>query len=339
MRTDDFDYELPQDRIAQHPAQPRDSSRLLVLNRESGELHHHIFHDLPSLLTPGDALVLNQTRVLPARLRAVKADSGGQIEILLLRQEAPTIWQAMVGGKRVDPGRRLLLNDGLGAEVLANLGGPRRRLRFDRPLNAELEHLGEMPLPPYIHEPLSKPDDYQTVYAEDPGSAAAPTAGLHFTPQLLANLQEHGVHLVRLTLHVGMDTFAPVRELNPIEHAIHSEWCELSPQAAETLNTVRASGGRIIPVGTTSVRTLETAVRQSEDEKIAPFRGNTDLYILPGFTFKATDAMVTNFHLPRSTLLMLVSAFAGHQRILETYRLAIEDGYRFYSFGDAMLIE
>jgi S-adenosylmethionine:tRNA ribosyltransferase-isomerase len=339
VRTSDYDYELPQDRIAQHPAHPRDSSRLLVLDRRTGDIRHHVFRDLPSLMTAGDALVLNQTRVLPARLHATKAGSGGQVEILLLRREAPAVWQAMVGGKRVDPGRRLLLADGLGAEVQADLGGPRRRLRFDRPLDAELDQLGEMPLPPYIHEPLSRSDDYQTVFAETPGSAAAPTAGLHFTPQLLDDLNEHGIHLVRLTLHVGMDTFAPVRETNPVQHHIHSEWCQLSAQGAEILNAARAAGGRVIPVGTTSVRTLETAVRQTEDDQINAYSGDTDLYILPGFEFKASDALITNFHLPRSTLLMLVSAFAGRQRVLDTYRLAIEGGYRFYSFGDAMLIE
>lgn len=339
MNTDDFDYRLPPDRIAQHPAQPRDSSRLLVLNRSTGDVQHHVFRDLPSLLAPGDALVLNQTRVLPARLRAVKAGSGGQVEILLLRREGPATWQAMVGGKRITVGRRLQLASGLGVEVLEDLGGPRRRLRFDHPLGDDLDQWGEMPLPPYITEPLHSPDEYQTVYAREPGSAAAPTAGLHFTQGLLAALDERGVHLVRLTLHVGMDTFAPVHEDDPSEHAIHSEWCELTEESAQTLNAVRSAGGRIIPVGTTSVRTLETAVRQADGDKIQPFSGNTDLYILPGFEFRASDALITNFHLPRSTLLMLVSAFAGRERILGAYKLAIERGYRFYSFGDAMLIE
>jgi len=337
LHTDDFDYQLPSDRIAQRPAQPRDSSRLLLLDRASGRLEHHTFHQLPDLLRPGDALVLNETRVRPVRLHGRKTDGGGKVELLLLEKQTDVRWQAMVGGSGLRPGRRIALANGLQAEVVDQLEGPRRLIEFTHPVEPVLDELGEMPLPPYIHEPLQHPDDYQTVFAQQPGSAAAPTAGLHFTPELLERLAGAGVSLVRLTLHVGMDTFAPVKTENPAEHPIHTEWCELTPEAAMQLERLRQAGDRIVAVGTTSVRTLETAAR-SKGSRLGPWSGPTDLFILPGFTFQVVDAMITNFHLPRSSLLMLVSAFAGRQRILDAYQSAIDHGYRFYSFGDAMLI-
>jgi S-adenosylmethionine:tRNA ribosyltransferase-isomerase len=339
VRTADYDYPLPPEFIAQRPASPRDSSRLMVLHRDGAPVEHRIFHDLPEYLRPGDALVLNETRVIPARLHARKLPGGGRVELLLLRRLKPQVWEALVGGKAVRPGRRLIVEGGPEAEVLEDLGGPRRVLRFAEPLSPRLEGIGEMPLPPYIHTPLQSPEEYQTVFARQPGSAAAPTAGLHFTPDLLQRVEALGVRLVRLTLHIGLDTFAPVSEDLVENHPIHTEWCQVSSEAARTLRAARAAGGRIIAVGTTSVRTLETAARAAPPgEVVAPFEGATDLYILPGHAFRAVDAMLTNFHLPRSTLLMLVSAFAGGERVLAAYAVAQEHGYRFYSFGDAMLI-
>ena len=339
MRTSDYDYLLPPEHIAQRPASPRDASRLMVLRRDGSALEHHHFRDLPSLLRPGDALVLNQTRVIPARLHARKQPGGGRVELLLLRRVEPQVWEALVGGKAIRPGRRLAVEGGPSVEVIEDLGGARRLLRFAQPLSPQLERIGEMPLPPYIHAPLQSPDDYQTVFARHPGSAAAPTAGLHFTPDLLQRLEAAGVRLVLVTLHIGLDTFAPVSEDLIEDHPIHTEWCQLDASAAESLQTVRSGGGRIIAVGTTSVRTLETAARQAPTGQVAaPFEGPTDLYILPGHGFRAVDAMLTNFHLPRSTLLMLVSAFAGRERILAAYEQAKAESYRFYSFGDAMLI-
>ena len=339
MRTADFDYPLPPDRIAQRPADPRDSSRLLVLDRQAGTVSHRIFNELPELLSPGDVLVLNHTRVIPARLQARKLPGGGRVEVLLLRRAAPQRWEALVGGKGLHAGRRLQIVGGPIAEIVQELGGPRRMVRFEEPIADELEHIGEMPLPPYIKQPLRSPDEYQTVFARVPGSAAAPTAGLHFTAPLLERLHARGILVAEVVLHVGLDTFAPVTESRPEDHAIHSEWCQLTSEAAAAINAARARGGRVVAVGTTTVRTLESAVRGvSPGAAVTPFEGPTDLFILPGYTFRAVDALVTNFHLPRSTLLMLVSAFAGRERILDTYAVAVRDGYRFYSFGDAMLI-
>ncbi len=339
MRSADFDYHLPPDRIAQRPAEPRDASRLLVLERSSGECSHHMFRDLPNFLKPGDALVLNQTRVIPARLHGHKIPSGGKVELLLLKRLEAQTWQVMVGGRGLRPGVSLVIEDGPKADILEDLGGPLRRVRFDEPITPQLEHLGEMPLPPYIHAPLQHPDEYQTVFARHPGSVAAPTAGLHFTPQLLQAIEATGVNVVKITLHVGLDTFAPVTVEDPQQHPIHREWCRVTPEAAAGLNTVHDAGGRIVAVGTTTVRTLETAARAAKGNQIvAPIEGPSDLFILPGFEFRAVDVLLTNFHLPRSTLLMLVSAFAGRERILKAYETAIEAGYRFYSFGDAMLI-
>ncbi len=338
MKTADFDYVLPPERIAQTPIEPRHASRLLVLDRNKSELEHTSFWQVGDYLKAGDLLVINQTRVIPARVFAQKS-TGGKVELLLLRRVDLTTWEALVGGKKVRTGSRLTLEGGPSAEVTAELDGPRRLVKFSEPIEAYLAAAGQMPLPPYIHERLSDPERYQTVYAKENGSAAAPTAGLHFTPELMAQLEERGVGFARVTLHVGLDTFAPVTEDDPLEHKIHTEWCELDANTATKINQVREQGGRIIAVGTTSVRTLESAARTaSAGELVGPYSGPTDLFILPGYKFRVVDAMITNFHLPKSTLLMLVSAFAGRERILETYAEAVRMNYRFFSFGDAMLI-
>ncbi len=339
MQTSDFDYDLPPEYIAQHPAEPRDASRLLVLHRSDGSLQHRRFREIGDYLRPGDVLVINQTRVIPARLYARKIPTGGKVEILLLQREEAHLWEALVGGKRLGEGKRLQVEGGPQAEIVEVLDGPRRRIRFSEPIEEHFPQAGHVPLPPYITAPLHNPERYQTVYARQAGSVAAPTAGLHFTPELLAALKEQGIEVARITLHVGLDTFAPVTEATPQEHKIHTEWCQVTAEAAERINAARRAGGRIVAVGTTSVRTLESAARRSAaGEAVAPFEGPTDLFILPGYTFRAVDMMLTNFHLPKSTLLMLVSAFAGRERILETYEVAKREKYRFYSFGDAMLI-
>jgi S-adenosylmethionine:tRNA ribosyltransferase-isomerase len=340
VNTADFDYSLPKHMIAQAPAEPRDSSRLLVLHRDDGKIEHRVFRDLGEFLRKDDLLVLNQTRVIPARLHGRKP-TGGVVEILLIRKQDEVTWQALIGGSGMTTGHTVLLDSGLQAQIIAELGGAERLLRFQSPVEAHLKGLGEMPLPPYIHRQLQDPERYQTVYAHDPGSAAAPTAGLHFTPQLLESLGRQGVGRAFVTLHVGLDTFAPVTEENAASHRIHTEWCDVPLETAASINATRDVNGRVIAVGTTTVRSLESAGRHSylgRFPRIAPFRGDTDLYILPGFHFSLVDAMLTNFHLPRSTLLMLVSAFAGRELILETYEVAKREGYRFYSFGDAMLI-
>lgn len=339
MKTADFDYSLPPEYIAQHPVEPRHASRLLVLDRQSEALTHARFSELGRFVRKGDLLVANQTQVIPARLYATKVPSGGQVELLLLARRGEHTWEALVGGKRVTRGKRLALENGLEAEVIEELSGARRVVRFDQPLEPHLEQIGRVPLPPYIHAELEDPGRYQTVYARRPGSAAAPTAGLHFSADLIAALEVQGVGFAQLTLHVGLDTFAPVTEEDPSKHRIHSEWCQLPQGVADEVNATRARGGRVIAVGTTSVRVLETGAQvASADEAVSAFEGPTELFILPGHRFRAVDAMITNFHLPRSTLLMLVSAFAGRQRILDAYQAAIEEKYRFYSFGDAMLI-
>jgi S-adenosylmethionine:tRNA ribosyltransferase-isomerase len=340
MKTSDFDYDLPPERIAQTPVEPRHASRLMVLDRQTGAIEHSIFRKVGGWLKPGDALVLNQTRVIPARLFAHKIPSGGKVELLLLRRVEDTLWEALVGGKGLHAGRELQVDGGPQAVIAEDLDGSRRLVRFSAALEPYLERIGNVPLPPYIHTPLADRERYQTVYARIPGSAAAPTAGLHFTPELLGELQAQGVQTITVTLHVGLDTFAPVNEDDPSEHKIHTEWCELTPPAAAQINAVRQAGGRIVAVGTTSVRTLESAARKAvEGCAVAPFSGPTDLFILPGFRFRAVDAMITNFHLPRSTLLMLISAFAGREHVLHAYQVAIQEQYRFYSFGDAMLIQ
>lgn len=335
MQTSDFDYFLPESSIAQTPAEPRDSSRLLVLHRATDTIEHRIFREIGDYLHPGDLLIVNQTRVIPARLSARK-ETGGRAEILLLRREDERTWECLVGGKGLSPGKTLTLVDGLQAEIIASLEGSRRRVRFAEPVENHLPQDGVMPLPPYIHEKLDNPERYQTVYAKTPGSAAAPTAGLHFTPRLLDELKQKGIGLAEVTLHVGLDTFAPVTEDDPRQHKIHTEWCELNEETARQINATKAAGGRVIAVGTTSVRTLESAAGGQGGVK--PFSGPTSIYILPGYEYKVVDAIITNFHLPKSTLIMMISAFAGRERVLATYQTAIREGYRFFSFGDAMLI-
>ena len=353
LKTSDFDYNLPESSIAQTPAEPRDSSRLLVLHRESGKLEHRIFCDVTDYLNAGDLLVLNQTRVIPARIFARK-ETGGRVELLLLRRRDELTWEALVGGKGLRVGKLAQVEDGPEVQIIEELSGSERLIKFSEPIEPYFSKVGNVPLPPYIHEKLDDPERYQTVYAKEPGSAAAPTAGLHFTPRLLEELQVKGVRVAYVTLHVGLDTFAPVNEDNPEEHKIHSEWCELTQETADAINETRARGGRVVAVGTTSVRTLESAASPStslrtslqspvsesliSNSPILPFLGPTSLYILPGYQFKIVDAMITNFHLPKSTLLMLVSAFAGRDMILAAYATAVSEGYRFYSFGDAMLI-
>ena len=339
MRTSDFDYELPVEFIAQTPLEPRHASRLLVLDRSSGVIQHTSFWEIGRFLQAGDLFVINETRVIPARLFARKVPSGGEVELLLLHKEDQYTWEALVGGKGLIPGKHLAVEGRLHAEITAILEGPRRLVRFTEPIEPYLDSIGHVPLPPYIHTPLANPERYQTVYARQPGSAAAPTAGLHFTPELIDRLQHQGIAFTRVILHVGLDTFAPVTEVDPGQHAIHSEWCQVSPDAVMAVNKARQAGGRVIAVGTTSVRTLETAARfAAAGEFVGAFEGATELFILPGHAFCAVDAMITNFHLPRSTLIMLVSAFAGRERILDAYETAKREGYRFYSFGDAMLI-
>lgn len=349
MKTSDFDYNLPESSIAQTPAEPRDSSRLLVLHRNTEDLEHRIFRDVIDYLNAGDLLVLNQTRVIPARIYARK-ETGGRVELLLLRRRDELTWEALVGGKGLRVGKLVKVKDGPEAEVMEILEGSERVIRFSEPIEPYFSKVGNVPLPPYIHEKLNDPERYQTVYARQPGSAAAPTAGLHFTARLLEELQVKGVKIAYVTLHVGLDTFAPVTEADPQEHKIHSEWCELPQKTADLINQTKQAAGSVVAVGTTSVRTLETAA-SLQSPTLAPyaradvsncqlpaFIGPTSLFILPGYQFKVVDVMITNFHLPKSTLLMLVGAFAGPERILETYETAIKEGYRFYSFGDAMLI-
>jgi S-adenosylmethionine:tRNA ribosyltransferase-isomerase len=341
MKTSDFDYDLSPHFIAQTPIEPRDASRLLVLHRDTGTMEHRIFREIGQLLNPGDLLVLNQTRVIPARIFARKP-TGGRVELLLLRREDLLHWECLVGGRGLAAGKKVRIENGPEAEIVEALEGSRRRVRFAEPIEPFFPRIGHVPLPPYIHEPLKDPERYQTVYAHEPGSAAAPTAGLHFTPRLLNELQSAGIGLAYVTLHVGLDTFAPVTEAEAGEHRIHTEWCQLDAPAAGAITRARRAGGRVIAVGTTSVRTLESAARAStlmdRNAELAPYSGNTDLYIMPGYTFLLVDAMITNFHLPKSTLIMLVSAFAGRERLLDAYGAAKQEGYRFYSFGDAMLL-
>ncbi len=338
MKTSDFDYHLPSECIAQTPVEPRYASRLMILNRTSKTPEDDQFINIGRYLEPGDLVVVNQTRVIPARLYARKP-TGGRVELLLLKSIEKDVWEVLVGGKGLNPGLQLTLEGGPVVEIVEKMEGSRRIIKFLEPIEDKLTGLGEMPLPPYIHTHLQNPERYQTVYATHTGSAAAPTAGLHFTPELISMLEEHGVRFARLTLHVGLDTFMPVKEDNPREHVIHSEWCELTTEAANLVHETKAAGKRVIAVGTTSVRTLETAAQMcKEPGRVEPISGPTRLFILPGFQFKVVDAMITNFHLPQSSLIMLVSAFAGRERILDAYEKAIERGYRFYSFGDAMLI-
>lgn len=340
MNLSDFDYDLPEALIAQTPVEPRDSSRLMVLNRGTGALVHAVFRDLPDYLRPGDVLVFNDTRVIPARLFAKKAGTGGQVELLMLKRRAPLLWEVMVGGK-THVGQVLLVDGhpNLEAVVMQEFGGARRLVQFSQPITPLLDKVGHVPLPPYIHTPLSERERYQTVYAKVPGSAAAPTAGLHFTPAMLARLMGLGVQIAYVTLHIGLDTFAPVKEDHVEDHPMHGEWCEVTVETAQLINTAKREGRRVIAVGTSATRTLESATQGAQgDQTIAEHSGMTDLYILPGHQFRVVDGLITNFHLPKSTLLMLVSAFAGRELIFKAYETAKREGYRFYSFGDGMLM-
>ncbi|MDR5684145.1 MAG: tRNA preQ1(34) S-adenosylmethionine ribosyltransferase-isomerase QueA [Armatimonadota bacterium] len=339
MRLADFDYHLPPDRIAQSLARPRDASRLMVLDRRTGALSHRVFRDLPDLLSPGDLLVLNDTRVLPARLRGVRDPGGGQVEVLVLRGAGEASWLAMVRpSRRLREGVRLRLAGGLTATVTTRRGGGVWLLEVhgNAALPEVLRRRGQMPLPPYIRRAPQDPEAYQTVYARVEGAVAAPTAGLHFTPELLDRLSARGIDRAFLTLHVGPGTFRPVRSQDPSRHQMEAEYYEIPSETAAAIRCARQAGRRVVAVGTTVVRTLETAA--TEERTVEAGRGWTELFILPGHRFRVVDALITNFHLPRTTLLMLVCAFADRQTVLAAYREAVERGYRFYSFGDAMLI-
>ena len=338
LKTEDFDYFLPEEKIAQTPIEPRDHSRLFVWNREQKEIIHSKFFEIGKFLIPGDLLVINQTKVIPARLFA-KKPSGGKVEILLLKKIEDRQWECLVGGKRVYEGVTLITSNGIKINVLKNLIGSERLIEFSEPIEPYLPILGQMPLPPYIHKKLEDQDRYQTVFAKEIGSAAAPTAGLHFTESLMDQLKEKGIEFCNITLHVGLDTFSPVTEDNPTEHKIHTEWCQIDQEAADMINKAAKKGNRVIAVGTTSVRTLETGAKYANgDNVVGTFSGSTDIFILPGYQFKVVKSMITNFHLPKSSLIMLVSAFTGRETILDLYQKAIKDNYRFYSFGDAMFI-
>jgi len=340
VKTSDFDYFLPSELIAQTPVEPRDRSRLMVLNRSDSSIEHRQFYELTDYLLAGDVLVFNDSRVIPARLVGRKVTSGGRVEILLLRQIDTGVWEALV-----KPGKRVSIGTGVeittnGAKVLAEVTGLGqdgvKLIRFsDETL---LPELGKIPLPPYIHLPLTRPERYQTVYAEAAGSVAAPTAGLHFTPELIERIKRKGVHCLFVTLHVGLDTFLPVREDSPLEHPIHKEYGMIGREVAGCLSQAKAEGRRIIGVGTTTVRILEEVAQASSPLQLQPFEGWVSLFILPGYRFRMVDALITNFHLPRSTLLMLVTAFTGKALVTGAYEEAIAWKYRFYSFGDAMLI-
>jgi len=347
MKTSDFDYSLPHELIAQTPTEPRDQSRLMVLNRSNSSIEHRKFFEITDYLRAGDVLLFNDTRVIPARLKGKRIDTGGEIEILLLRRFGACAWETLVKpGKRVNIGTMIeITNDSVvdnkyEAKVLAKVielgqGGIKVMAFSDETL---LPKLGKIPLPPYIHTQLILPKRYQTVYANEAGSVAAPTAGLHFTPELLGDIKRKGVQCLFLTLHIGLDTFRPVREDNPLEHPIYREYGMLKQEVASQLSQARAEGRRIICVGTTAVRIIEQVAQNSKAALLGPFEGWVSLFILPGYQFRAVDALVTNFHLPRSTLLMLVTAFVGKDFINRAYEEAIAQRYRFYSFGDAMLI-
>jgi S-adenosylmethionine:tRNA ribosyltransferase-isomerase len=340
VKLSDYDFYLPEELIAQRPVEPRDASRLMVVDRAGGAIQHRLFRDLIEYLNPGDALVVNETRVLPARLFGHREGTGGTIEVLLLKRIERDRWECLVKpGKKARPGQRIIFGEGLlTATVLdtTEVGGRVIAFQYEGIFEEILDRLGQMPLPPYITERLEDPERYQTVFAREQGSAAAPTAGLHFTPELLERIQAKGVHLQKVLLHVGLGTFRPVQTEDVLQHKMHSEFYRITPETADALNQVRANGGRIVAVGTTSVRTLESST--GEDGVIRPGEGWTDIFIYPGYRFKAVDALVTNFHLPKSTLLMLVSALAGRERIMAAYEEAVRERYRFFSFGDAMLI-
>ena len=340
MKTSDFDYDLPQELIAQTPTERRDASRLLCLNRETGAISHHRFYDLPDFLRTGDCLILNNSRVLPARLLGRRLPGGGACEVLLLIDRGDDVWECIVRpGKHLRAGAKLCFGDGaLAAEVAEVLPGGNRLVKFhyEGIFLEVLDRLGKMPLPPYIKAELQDRERYQTVYSKVNGSAAAPTAGLHFTPELLERIAAMGVKLGYVTLHVGLGTFRPVKEDEVEAHEMHSEYCVIPPETAALINETKANGGRVVCVGTTSCRTVESWA--AKDGTIKASSGWTSIYIYPGYRFKVMDALITNFHLPQSTLLMLVSAFAGREKVLRAYEEAVRERYRFFSFGDAMLI-
>lgn len=340
MKVDDFSYDLPEELIAQKPAKVRDESRLMILHRENGKIEHRYFRDIINYLNEGDLLVLNNSKVIPARLFGKKLSTGVEIEVLLLNEKGKDLWEVLVKpGRRVKKGTQISFGGGklLGKTLdYTEFGGRLMKFTCSGNFDEIIDELGEMPLPPYIHEKPVDPGRYQTVYARERGSVAAPTAGLHFTPELMQELREKGIEMSYLTLHVGLGTFRPVKAENVEEHQMHAEYYELSQQTADLINQKKAEGKRVIAVGTTVTRTLETIA--SEKGILTASKGWTDIFIYPGYEFKVIDALVTNFHLPRSTLLMLVSAFAGREQILNAYRQAVEERYRFFSFGDAMLI-
>lgn len=373
MRTSDFDYHLPPELIAQTPVEPRDASRLMVIHRDAGQIQHRSFRDIGEYLRPGDLLVLNQTRVIPARLFGHKAETGGKVEMLLLTRHDERTWEALVRGRGIRPGIQIEIEEG-GNQQVTDEQGPKRAerdgspiiatvvaetesggrlLHFEEAVESFLDEMGMVPLPPYIHEPLADPERYQTVFGHIEGSVAASTAGLHFTPELLVDLRRSGVEMAFITLHIGLDTFRPVKEEQVEDHQIHTEWYELTAPVAEQINRAKLEGRRVLAVGTTAVRALESATGASREpdtgdctpqgeacawRAVSAYTGPTDLFVYPGYRFRVVQAMITNFHLPRSTLLMLVSAFADRDLILSAYEEAIAQQYRFYSFGDAMLL-
>ena len=340
MNVSEFDFYLPETLIAQHPIEPRDASRLMVLNRVSGGIEHHRFRDLVSLLKTGDVLVINNTRVIPARLIGEKEGTEGKIEVLLLRKFELNIWEALVKpGKRLKVGQKVRFGGGiLIGELLDILDNGNRKIQFTYSgvFETILDTLGQMPLPPYITAQLEDQERYQTVYSKESGSVAAPTAGLHFTAELLGDLRKKGIEIVEILLHVGLGTFRPVKVENIEDHPMHSEYYRADLEAAEQINRAKQEGRRVIAVGTTAARTLETV--GNDQGKVVPGAGWTDIFIYPGYTFKVVDVLLTNFHFPKSTLIMLVSALAGRELTLKAYELAVAERYRFYSFGDAMLI-
>ena len=340
MRKEDFNFDLPEELIAQDPLEDRSSSRLLVLDKETGKTEHHVFREIIEYLEAGDCLVINDTKVIPARLIGSKIGTDAKIEVLLLKRKENDVWETLVKpGKKAKIGTRISFGDGLLVGEVVDIVEEGNRLihfEYEGIFEEILDRLGQMPLPPYITHQLEDKNRYQTVYAKHSGSAAAPTAGLHFTPELLKKIEEKGVQIARVTLHVGLGTFRPVKVDNILEHHMHSEFYQIEEEAAEKINTAKANGKRVIAVGTTSCRTIESAAK--EDGTIAPVSGWTDIFIYPGYQFKVLDCLITNFHLPESTLVMLVSALAGREHVLNAYEEAIKERYCFFSFGDAMFI-
>ena len=339
MKTSDFFYDLPEELIAQTPVEPRNSSRLMVLSRDSGAVEHRHFYDLPEFLRPGDCLVLNDTRVLPARMYGVREDTGAVVEFVLLRQHGNMLWECLAGpGKKAKEGYKFKFSDKLSATVTEVMPDGNRMIEFrcDGDFFTVLDEVGQMPLPPYIKEKLKDKERYQTVYSKEAGSAAAPTAGLHFTKEMLENIKKSGVNIAYVTLHVGLGTFRPVKVEDVTKHKMHTEHFYIPGEAADIINETKKNGGRVICVGTTSCRTVESCAARYGG--IRSCSGDTDIFIYPGFEFKCMDGLVTNFHLPESTLIMLVSAFAGYDNVMNAYNTAVKEKYRFFSFGDAMLI-